>query len=1084
MFGKDKVLMKIKKIFAVLLALAMVLCTFNICAFADNGANGTETDTQLSGDGTSESPYLINNIDDLKRFRDDVNNGNDYSNKCVRLENDINLESEEWTPIGYNGKIFNGCFDGNDKTVSNLVITKTLENKAENNGIGFFGKTIENAVIKNLTIENVDITGSLYIAAVVGLAYTGKSIENVTVKGNIFIDAWWYAAAIGGSGYMSNVTNCHVDGNDGSYIKGNDGSYIGGIWGFRGEGSNSITNCTVKNIAIIGVDRVGGISGMAHYQNTISGCSAESVTVTATDATATTIGLIAGACQGKDGATSTIKDNTVINTTAKVGEKEVNSIYGTNIDGETPVTNYVAEVNGTQYETLAEAINKAAEIGATVKVINNIELAAKVSVPAGKAVTLDLNGKKITYAESFKITSGSKALIAVARGADLTIIDSSEEQTGVIDGSTDKEKVYAAVKVIDTDDKETDNVAKLTVNGGTLKGYYYAIFGNGSSDNTEITINGGYICAVAENDNAAIYHPQNGKLTVNGGKLEGASTIYFCAGDLEINGGELIANGDKKDYVSRGNGFYPTGDALVVDNRYNGTNGYGEVTVSITGGTFKSANAEAVGSYVLVIDGKAVGTALTGFIGGGTFSSDVEALCKDGYETTENDDGSFGITAKKVAVIGETEYTSLQEAFDAAADGATVKLIADVALGKNVKINKNINVTLDLNGKEVTSSASWVYAAGNDALISVCRGSHLTVTDSSDEKNGSVDATTDTNKAHIAVKVTEYGESATGDAAKLTVNNGTLKGYYYAVVGNGNRDNTEITINGGSLIAVCETVGAAIYHPQDGTLTINGGTLEGNSALYFCAGDLVITGGKLIGNGEKSDYQSENGSFHTTGDALIIDNRYNVGANGYGKVTVSITGGEFVSKNAAAVTSHLNACASEEQTALTGFIGGGTFSSDVTALCKDGYKAAKNEDGTYGVSKTEKYESGIYYVKGYVPAGKSEYPYAILFTAGIDSLGYKTAGFRVTIDGVTNDLYINGYVWSKLTVNLKDQGSVELTPEQYNSNAKYIMYYILTFDESVLSAIGEKNVTVSAFVVTHDGEYLFTDSSNIGKVNS
>lgn len=432
-----------------------------------------------------------------------------------------------------------------------------------------------------------------------------------------------------------------------------------------------------------------------------------------------------------------------------------------------------------------------------------------------------------------------------------------------------------------------------------------------------------------------------------------------------------------------------------------------------------------------------------------------------------------------VVKIGEQSYITLQAAIDAAKTGNTIKIIKDISLETCAILTAGKVITIDLNGKKIDFADSWERSTCDDSLIIVSRGADLTIDDTSDGKTGVIDGSANSKKVYAAVKLTKKGESATGDAAKLTVNGGTLKGYYYAVVGNATRDNTEITINGGTLLG-----DTAIYHPQDGKLTVNGGTLKGTTAVYFCAGDLVVNGGEFIADGEKIDYVASNGSYECTGDALVIDYRQS-SKNGYGAITVSITGGKFVSKNAAAVASYLHSDASAEgKTALTGFITGGTFSSDVTALCKDGYKATENEDGSYGVSKTEKYESGIYYVKGYVPAGKSEYPYALLFTAGIDSLDYKTAGFRVTIDGVTNDLYINGYVWSKLTVDLKDQGRVELTPDQYNSNAKYIMYYILTFDESVLSAIGEKDVTVSAFVVTHDGEYLFTDSSNIGKVNS
>lgn len=330
-----------KKICAVIIAVMVVMSSmstvFGGLVFAD-------AVTGLSGEGTAGAPYQIGSLAELEWFRDDVNAGNNYSGKYIELTADINLVGEEWTPIGYLGATFKGNFDGGNKTISNLVITKELANTAANNGIGFFGRTDSPAVIKNFTIENVDITGSLYVGAAVGYAYTGELVENITVKGDIAIDAWWYAGVIGGNGYMNLINNCHVIGNDNSYIKGNSGSYIGGIWGFRGEGKNNIANCTVTNLDITGVDRVGGISGIAHYGNTVSDCSANAVTITATDPDATTVGLIVGACQGTADSPSVFKNNTVANTTATVGDKVITSAYGTTIDGSEPVVEKSAAI--------------------------------------------------------------------------------------------------------------------------------------------------------------------------------------------------------------------------------------------------------------------------------------------------------------------------------------------------------------------------------------------------------------------------------------------------------------------------------------------------------------------------------------------------------------------------------------------------------------------------------------------------------------------------------------------------------------------------------------------------------------------
>lgn len=323
-----------KRLTAIIAIAAMIVTMVPSMAFAASVWDGSSIATGYAGgNGSADDPYKISSAAEFAYFAQQVNGGETYSGKYLLLTDDIDLNSKEWTPIGYNGKTFKGNFDGGNKTISNLVITKELANTGVNNGIGLFGRTDSPASIKNFTIENVDVTGSLYVGGVVGFAYTGESIENITVKGNITIDAWWYAGVIGGNGYMNKVDNCHVIGNPGSYIKGNDGSYIGGIWGFRGEGAQSITNCTVKGLDITGVDRVGGISGMAHYGNAIKDCAVEDVSVQATDVNAKTVGLITGANQGGDGgnAASTVINNDVKDTTAKVGDKEVSNLSGTTI---------------------------------------------------------------------------------------------------------------------------------------------------------------------------------------------------------------------------------------------------------------------------------------------------------------------------------------------------------------------------------------------------------------------------------------------------------------------------------------------------------------------------------------------------------------------------------------------------------------------------------------------------------------------------------------------------------------------------------------------------------------------------------
>ncbi len=329
-----------KRIISIVLTVMMLLGLFAVSATVASAAGepwADQADTSWYNDEQNE--FSISTGAQLAGLAKLVNEGNTFADKTVKLTADIDLADAQWTPIGYLGKTFKGTFDGGSKTISNLNATYDFANESANNGIGLFGRTDSPAVIKNLTVENATVKGSLYVGVIVGLGSTGNGISNVHVKGDIAVDAWWYAGAIGGYGYTSSVSNCTVVGNDGSYIKGNDGSYIGGIWGFRGEGGMSIIACEVSNVAISGVDRVGGISGMAHYGNTISTCSVSGVTVTATDPDCISVGLIAGANNGTAASPTVVINNVAEDTSANVAGTPVTSITGgTNVNGVTEAT--------------------------------------------------------------------------------------------------------------------------------------------------------------------------------------------------------------------------------------------------------------------------------------------------------------------------------------------------------------------------------------------------------------------------------------------------------------------------------------------------------------------------------------------------------------------------------------------------------------------------------------------------------------------------------------------------------------------------------------------------------------------------
>lgn len=292
----------------------------------------------------------------------------------------------------------------------------------------------------------------------------------------------------------------------------------------------------------------------------------------------------------------------------------------------------IVETN-VKYESLADAVAAATD-GQTIQLLQNNNVTAQVEV-AGKAITLDLAGYKIEYTGTSTLPSG---VILVHNGASLTIDDSSDPDAGSIVSGAD---AYAAIALTKAGDDAT-NPAVLVINGGIFTGYYYAITGNGSRHNTEITINAGTFTGTAANDNSAIYHPQQGTLIINGGTFTGYSAaIELRAGTLEINDGTFTATATEYSCNPSGSGTTTVGAAIAIAQH----NTQKDIAVTINGGTFEGVKAineanpqgnPAPAVAMSVTDGDFTGEVSTvdvhEFISGGTYDAPVtNENCAYGY---------------------------------------------------------------------------------------------------------------------------------------------------------------------------------------------------------------------------------------------------------------------------------------------------------------------------------------------------------------------------------------------------------------------------------------------------------------------
>ena len=111
------------------------------------------------------------------------------------LQNDLDLEGADWTPVAN----FSGSFDGGGHTISNFTLTACVADPRDT-GIynqGFFGDTAESAQIFNLHLQNVTLTAAADATAAGFFAGTLRgALTGCTATGTILDTREAYPAAM------------------------------------------------------------------------------------------------------------------------------------------------------------------------------------------------------------------------------------------------------------------------------------------------------------------------------------------------------------------------------------------------------------------------------------------------------------------------------------------------------------------------------------------------------------------------------------------------------------------------------------------------------------------------------------------------------------------------------------------------------------------------------------------------------------------------------------------------------------------------------------------------------------------------
>ena len=291
--------------------------------------------------------YEIATVADLKRLATMVNAGEPFEGITAKLVADIDLNNEEWTPIGsaYTDHGFMGNFDGNGYAIKNLKMTKLVPDSDNYVYAGLFGVTegteTQENYIKNLIIENVTIetTGDIAAAAIAYPYYT--TVENVTVKGNINIKGGNYTSGVlAYTRRCVNAKNLAIVASANSVIEGN--STVGGVISdiqMNGGLTANYSNFSASGLTIKAVQNVGGISGIISKQ-TLDGATVENVHI---DCDHVTKGIVSGALGDKNSVLTNVSYNNVTGATSVIG-----GTYGTGLAVVTTADELVAALEANQ----------------------------------------------------------------------------------------------------------------------------------------------------------------------------------------------------------------------------------------------------------------------------------------------------------------------------------------------------------------------------------------------------------------------------------------------------------------------------------------------------------------------------------------------------------------------------------------------------------------------------------------------------------------------------------------------------------------------------------------------------------------
>ena len=692
--------------------------------------------------------------------------------------------------------------------------------------------------------------------------------------------------------------------------------------------------------------------------------------------------------QGKKGYIYILADASFDNLSIK-GKQIIINLQTHTVKGHDIAVNGVEGVDTTYLKILDSKAK-----GLSVSTKNNYKVSYTTSG------TLELTGSIRAYnGAAINVESGT---IVSTQGVALFAVG---DETGQKDITSHVNITGGYVKAQEFGASPQGRGARVTVNGAAVIESLdnAAVAGNGTNSpekklgGTSITIMGKcwLIGRIQSQGYAAcgIYHPQQGTLTIKYKKgtphivaINGAG-IVMRGGTLDYQAGYITATGDANFTGKVGDSRVVVGTSGIVYDRDCDYYDVARTNIAIKNdwGYTKVIGAK---SAIQVVNDKNQNIDGVFDIQGGYFSSDVSAYVNDAnLECLVGQDGYYKVGNYVVQVDGGQKYTSVSTAISAAPAGSIVVMLKDRAEpAYGPQIEKNL--TLDLNGKNLTFSSMTVEKGGNLTIkdsgtggtyngtganysIYVRKGGIFNLESGTLSNSSTVSGTSNVviqifggdAKTPVASTANIKGGKVVSNGtpvfvaypgATVNVSGGELVGNGLAcIAGQGNKGlgGTTINISGGTLAAKpYDAISAAcgIYHPNEGTLNITGGTINvaDGVGVLMRGGEMTMTGGEINATGD------------ATRTGTVGDNNNNIGVSGVifdrdanypavATTSIKIDGDAKVNgaKEAVELINTNGVADAKEAIQLLG----GTYNKDVTALLDEG-SVAEEKNGVYVVT--------------------------------------------------------------------------------------------------------------------------------------